>query len=1432
MAGQTKGGTLQIFKDDPSLLGHKKALMDRYGQYERLRSDIEKQEGSLRNFAEGYKVLGFNRREEEKMWTFVEWLPNAKKVFLVGEFNGWKTSHPLKDAGFGKWSIDLPDDAKGNLLVPHGSLLRLKIETQDGKEFDRVPAWAKQAVQDHSTNLFNGVFWEPPVAQRYVFKHGRPERPETLKIYEAHVGMASTDPKVATYLEFKDEVLPRIKRLGYTAVQLMAVAEHAYYGSFGYHVTSFFAPSSRSGSPEELKELVDAAHSMGIVVLMDLVHAHASSNQIDGIGAMDGTDYCYTHGGEKGKHAEWDSALFDYSKWEVMRFLLSNCRWWIEEYGFDGFRFDGVTSMLYKSHGIAKSFAGGYDDYFGGDLDMESCVYMMLANELIHDLLPSAVTVAEDVSGMPTLGRPVKEGGFGFDYRLSMALPDMWIKTLKELPDNAWNMGHLAHTLQNRRHGEGCIAYSESHDQSIVGDKSLAFRLIDKDMYTHMALSGPSSFLVDRGIALHKMIRLVTLGLGGEGYLNFMGAEFGHPEWVDFPREGNDWSYKHCLRRWDLADSADLRFKFMYLFDELMHQCDNRFKFASSQHQWCVKSDEADKVIVFERGPCLFVFNFHPSDSHTDYRVGHTWNEGLRVVLDTDEERFGGFKRLEYGHQNSLPPLDGWDNRYHSVKLYAPSRTAQVLVRDSLLQGGVTVYLDLASLAGAGQVQVQTIRADGKPGATVSPNADNAVTFPLSSGETFAVFFDQSLKSSDEVDKPKKAEAPEKQQLAGGPFKAYFPGSYLLTLGGIDGTAGMLSCLGDAGAKPSWLSAKGPPTTEATTAQEVSDLPGLATEVDADPAVEARTLGGVGSQSATATPANLSCISSAETVNQHNVPDNISIGLCRLASFSAFGDMLTEAAAKIALRKRQDERPDKYEARHVATSIVIVASELNPWSKTGGLAMVAGSYGYEFAMRGHRTMVVAPRYEDYGDMFHVGTAKLWMDGNDQMVEYWHQWQDYGDGKGCDYIFVDHPSFRRGASIYCQPNNGPEYGDNLFRFALLSLAATEAPLSIALGGAPYGEDVVFIANDWQTGLVPVYLHYKYKMRGVYANARSMFVIHNLGYQGKYSSTRFPVDQHLGLPPDAFAHCLKCRDINSGPDCLNLLCGAVTIADRVLTVSPNYAFEIQTSGGGYGMHEVLRGKADAMRLAGILNGISDEWSPSTDPALTMNYSSENFEEGKAQCKKALQRELGLDEDPDVVLLGFCGRLCSQKGIHLILDSLHWMMQDQGNGVNGRVQVLLMGKGDAAYSDRMTEAEVHHKGRICGYAGFDPNIEHRMMGGCDLLLMPSQYEPCGLPQMYAQQYGTLPIVHETGGLKDSVFGLWDQVADRAKATGFRFSPFTDSAFKERLYQAMAIFHHDRELFRTMQLNAMNCDYYWPKAIDEYERHVDWTLDGPPCW
>jgi len=777
---------LRIFEIDPMLQGVQGQIWERVNGYRWWKGELQEKEGGLEKFAEGYKTFGLVRQGDGV--TYREWLPNARQVFLAGEFNNWSNDTPLSSEGFGRWVVRLPDRADGTPVVPHRCQLKVRIETNDGHWVERVPAWTRVAWQDHSTNLFNGVHWDPPAEEQYTFRHPRPEKPANLKIYEAHVGMASCDPRVATYSEFARDVLPRIKRMGYNAVQLMAVAEHAHYGCFGYHVTSFFAPASRQGTPEELKLLVDTAHGLEIVVLMDLVHAHASSNALDGIAQMDGTDHCYTHGGPKGHHSEWDSVIFNCLKHEVLRFLLSNVKWWIEEYGFDGFRFDGITSMLYHSHGIGKGYTGGYHEYFGPDADIDSHIYLMLANDLIHSVCPSAITVGEDVSGMPTLCRPVEDGGFGFDYRLAMAIPDMFIKMLKEQSDDSWDMGHICHTLTNRRWMERVVAYAESHDQAIVGDKTLAFWLMDAEMYTGMSIfaSPTPSLCVDRGLALHKMIRILVSGLGGEGYLNFMGNEFGHPEWIDFPRPENGWSHHHCRRRWDLAEDDLLRYKFFQSFDELMNACENRFNWLGSEHQFVTVKNSGDKVIVFERGELLFVFNFHPCNSYNDYGIGLSWNEPMRCVLDSDEARFGGQCRLEYGHANPFPPMHGNHGRPHSVKMYLPSRTVQVLVKDRHTQGGVKVfvapeYLANEGIESAGELDfhVQTWQ-NGQP--TLLP--------PTKLGPEGFLHFEGNFDATFKVTGPGGKEMPCLSSKDG-LFRIYFPGEYTVAGSGYVKVGGM-----------------------------------------------------------------------------------------------------------------------------------------------------------------------------------------------------------------------------------------------------------------------------------------------------------------------------------------------------------------------------------------------------------------------------------------------------------------------------------------------------------------------------------------------------------------------------------------------------------------------------------------------------------------
>lgn len=521
------------------------------------------------------------------------------------------------------------------------------------------------------------------------------KKPKSLRIYEAHVGMSSMEPVVNTYANFRDDVLPRIKRLGYNAVQIMAIQEHSYYGSFGYHVTNFFAPSSRCGTPDDLKSLIDKAHELGLLVLMDIVHSHASNNVLDGLNRFDGTDSHYFHSGSRGYHWMWDSRLFNYGSWEVLRFLLSNARWWLDEYKFDGFRFDGVTSMMYTHHGLQVEFTGNYNEYFGYATDVDAMVYLMLVNDLIHGLFPEAVTIGEDVSGMPAFCIPVQDGGVGFDYRLHMAIADKWIELLKK-PDEYWKMGDIIHTLTNRRWLEKCVAYAESHDQALVGDKTIAFWLMDKDMYEFMALDRPTTPAIDRGIALHKMIRLITMGLGGEGYLNFMGNEFGHPEWIDFPRGdqhlpngkrilGNNFSFDKCRRRFDLGDAEYLRYRGLQEFDQAMQHLEEKYGFMTSEHQYISRKDEGDRIVVFEKGDLVFVFNFHWTNSYSAYRVGCLKPGKYKIVLDSDLLLFGGFNRLD--HNAEYFSSDGWyDDRPHSFLIYAPCRTVVVYAPDEELE--------------------------------------------------------------------------------------------------------------------------------------------------------------------------------------------------------------------------------------------------------------------------------------------------------------------------------------------------------------------------------------------------------------------------------------------------------------------------------------------------------------------------------------------------------------------------------------------------------------------------------------------------------------------------------------------------------------------------------------------------------------------------
>jgi len=623
---------------------------------------------SLSEFAQGHQWYGLHRINNE--WILRDWAPNATAIYLIGEFNNWQemADYALNRVEGGDWEIKLSVDK-----MKHGDLFAFSVHW-DGGQGKRIPAWANRVVQDDHTKMFNAQVWAPEKPY-YWEKAAFKRKSEAPLIYEGHIGMAGENERVHTYNEFRTDILPRVQKAGYNTIQLMAIPEHPYYGSFGYHVSSFFAPSSRFGTPEELKQLVDEAHGMGISVIIDLVHSHAVKNENEGLGKYDGTRWQFFHDGGKGEHPAWDSYCFNYGKPEVLHFLLSNIRYWLEEFKFDGFRFDGVTSMLYFDHGLGKAFTC-YDDYFNEGLDQEAFTYFIMANRLIHEINPNALSIAEEMSGLPGLATPFKDGGVGFDYRMAMGVPDFWIKLIKEVSDEKWDVGYIFHELTSKRLDEKVVSYAESHDQALVGDKTIIFRLIDKEMYFSMR-KDQSNLAVERGIALHKMIRLATLSCAGGAYLNFMGNEFGHPEWIDFPREGNNWSYAHARRMWSLADNQDLKYGWLSDFDREMITLVKMAKLIEIPEVKWIYDHKDNQILVFSRGKHLFVFNFNPNQSFADYGISLMPSK-YKIVLNTDEYRFGGQNRIDDRLIYSTVS-DGGKGAPDYLRLYMPARTAMVL---------------------------------------------------------------------------------------------------------------------------------------------------------------------------------------------------------------------------------------------------------------------------------------------------------------------------------------------------------------------------------------------------------------------------------------------------------------------------------------------------------------------------------------------------------------------------------------------------------------------------------------------------------------------------------------------------------------------------------------------------------------------------------
>ena len=669
---------LPIVAEDEWLQPVEGEMNARYARYKAKIDEIEASNGSISDYANGYRYYGWQWDDVLDGWWFREWLPGAHDVYLFGDFNNWqRTELRLKRDQAGVWSIFLPAAMYRDRLT-HGSLYKIHVHGPNGW-MDRIPAYATRVVQNEESKDFAAQFWWPGEAFDWQGDRFDASKNGALMIYESHVGMAQEREGVGTYREFTKKILPIVKKNGYNAIQLMAIAEHPYYGSFGYHVSNFFAPASRCGTPEELKELIRVAHEKGIAVIMDLVHAHYVKNYNEGIRDLDGTDCHYSKAGDAGYQPHWDSMIFDYGKREVQHFLLSNIKYWMEEFHFDGFRFDGVTSMLYHHHGYTDFDAR--EKFFDEGVNTDAICYLTLANKLVHELNPTAVTIAEDVSGMPGMCIPIAEGGVGFDYRLGMAIPDFWIKLLKDIPDEDWNIWEMWDVLTGRLPKVKTVAYAESHDQALVGDKTIAFRLMDKEMYTDMNRAS-ENLIVERGMALHKMIRLMTISTGGQAYLNFMGNEFGHPEWIDFPREGNDWSYAHARRQWSLSTNGFLRYSFLGDFDRAMIKLMKKYKVLEDGYAWNLQMDEQNKTIAFSHGKLLFVFNWHPSASIPDYELPVQQAGKYVPILSTDEKRFGGHDTVDMqGEHFSFNVEDEEGKKWPRLKIYNVARTATVYLR-------------------------------------------------------------------------------------------------------------------------------------------------------------------------------------------------------------------------------------------------------------------------------------------------------------------------------------------------------------------------------------------------------------------------------------------------------------------------------------------------------------------------------------------------------------------------------------------------------------------------------------------------------------------------------------------------------------------------------------------------------------------------------
>lgn len=556
--------------------------------------------------------------------------------------------------------------------IPHGSKYRVYFNTPDGP-LERVPAWATYVLPDADGRQACAVHWDPPSESAYKWKNKHPTAPKSLLIYECHVGISGSEPRLSSFSEFTKKVLPHIKDLGYNAIQLFGIVEHKDYFTAGYRVTNMYAVSSRYGTPEDFKHLVDEAHGIGLLVFLDVVHSYSAADEMVGLSLFDGTNDCYFHTGKRGHHKFWGTRMFKYADVDVLQYLLSNLNWWVEEYRIDGFQFHSLSSMMYTHNGFA-TFTGELEEYCNQYVDRDALMYLILANDILHALHPNIITIAEDATYYPGLCEATSQGGLGFDYYVNLSASEMWLSFLEKVPDNEWSMSKIVTTLMgNRQYTNKMLLYAENHSQSISGGRSFAEILFGGK--EDRPAESTDSLL--RGCSLHKLIRLITFSIGGCAYLNFMGNEFGHPKGVEFPTASNNNSFELANRRWELLNNDGIHHA-LFLFDKDMMKLEQNERVLSrglpNVHH--VKDDTM--VISYTRGPVLFIFNFHPTNSYEKYIVGVEEAGEYQVIMNTDEKNYGGQGMIngdQYVQKTIRKRCDGLQN---CLQVPLPSRTAQV----------------------------------------------------------------------------------------------------------------------------------------------------------------------------------------------------------------------------------------------------------------------------------------------------------------------------------------------------------------------------------------------------------------------------------------------------------------------------------------------------------------------------------------------------------------------------------------------------------------------------------------------------------------------------------------------------------------------------------------------------------------------------------